>query len=95
MSKSLVGVGYNITRRSADNRNEYFLGTTQNKVDVKIKVKNEPILATVKTTGVSNSKRPVLQHVDLYPTLTFLNNGYKWIRLNIKKGSCIRSFIFW
>lgn len=90
MSKSLVGVGYNITRRSPDNRNEYFLGTTQNKVDVKIKVKNEPILATVKTTGVSNSKRPTLQHVDLYPTLTFLNSqlaglngfGTHWLNMH-------------
>lgn len=80
-----------IYKKSTKDNTMYFLGATQNKVDVEIKINNQDIFASVKSYSSRDSKnsRPDLQQVNLLTTLTFLNNyqglqdiGNHWINMH-------------
>ena len=88
--KKLISTGYKIFDTNRDNENQYWLGATQNKVDVQINIKDEEVLATVKASAdTDKAPRPHLQDVDLLVTLTFLNNlsglenfGNHWLNMH-------------
>lgn len=76
-----------------DDSHEYYIGQSQNKVDVQIKVKDEDVFASVKKYQVrlGNQPRSHLQDVNLFSTITFLNQfndfGNHWLNLRAAKGS--------
>lgn len=70
---------------------KYTLGTTKDKVDVQINIQDEDIFASVKSYAVEagNMVRVELQDINLFSTLTFLNNyesyvdfGNHWLNMH-------------
>ncbi len=103
INKKLVSTGYGLLGTSSDNENQYVITTTKNKVDVQIKIKDEQIFANVKTrASLDKTNRDVLQDVDLYPTLIFLNSqiaglenfGNHWLNMHsaYKIAGSIRTY---
>lgn len=75
----------------------YSISKTQNKVDTQIKIKNEDMFATIKTTatktGEPNERVHSLQEVNLLYPLMFLNDyqnyidlGNHWLNLHVTHG---------
>lgn len=90
-NKNLISTGYNFMGTNPDDQNQYSLGSTQNKVDVRIKINDENVYASVKTSqDVSKNPRPKLQEVNLLVSLTFLNSypgledfGNHWLNMHV------------
>lgn len=88
--KKLISTGYHIFKTNRDNQNQYYIGTTKDKVDVQININDEKIYANVKTRADMGPKsRPELQQVDLLVVLTFLNSypglnnfGNHWLNMH-------------
>lgn len=76
-----------------DDSHEYYIGESQDKVDVQIKVNDEDVFASVKKYQVKSGNRPKadLQEVNLFPTMVFLNQfndfGNHWLNLRAAKGA--------
>lgn len=90
-NKKLVSTGYKIFGTNSDNKNQYSIGTTKNKVDVKIRINDEEVLVNAKTrSNLDSSDRVILQDVDLYTSLIFLNSqisgledfGNHWLNIH-------------
>lgn len=93
--KDLIAPGKATFLRTTDESgNEYYLGTTQDKTDVHIHIKDEDIFASVKDYAAEpgSFKNPHLQNVNLLQSLTFLNSyldnfGNHWLNMHALKGS--------
>ncbi len=79
---------------STQDGTKYTLGTTQNKVDAQISIQDEDIFASIKSYVIEagGRTRADLQDVDLFSTLTFLNNydsyvdfGNHWLNLHVSR----------
>lgn len=84
----------NFLRTTDESKNEYYLGTTQDKTDVHIHINDEDIFASVKDYAAEPDvfKNPHLQSVNLLQSLTFLNNyldnfGNHWLNMHALKTS--------
>ena len=74
----------------------YTLGSTQDKVDVIIKVKDEDVFANVKAYSYKDGKpnKPKLQQVNLFSTIIYLNQtlvnfGNHWLNMHAKHTDII------
>lgn len=93
--KDLIAPGKATFLRTLDESgNEYYLGTTQDKTDVHIHIKDEDIFASVKDYAAEpgSFKNPHLQNVNLLQSLVFLNSyldnfGNHWLNMHALKGS--------
>lgn len=88
------GLKTNFLNKTTSDGTSYYLGTTQNKVDVKIKVNNEDLFLSVKDYAVKdgNSQKVHLQEVNLFQTIAFLNSymnnfGNHWLNMHALRGS--------
>lgn len=85
LSKDKVAKDLSSFLKTDEENNSYYLGTTQDKVDVKIQVKNEEVLANVK--HYHNAEKVTLQsRVSLFSALAFLEQynqfGTHWLNMH-------------
>ena len=85
LSKDKVAKDLSSFLKTDEKNNSYYLGTTQDKVDVKIQVNNEDVLANVK--HYYNAEKVTLQsRVSLFSALAFLEQydqfGTHWLNMH-------------